>query len=335
MLINCPRCGFSQPKDQYCASCGVNIETYVPRKTSVWNKVFSGTLSQVSLVIIIALGVSYSVLKNTDATSQPASRRKTVQQTLSNSSLSTPSAAAQANVAGPGENLNNPNDQAEVSVELQNEEQSNRFAGNPQTSTISARMASNPNLKTMSASANLPQTTAAGASAAAPAVNIKVSYYEISRTVLSYWIQNSRATSEGESAYTAGVINRKLFDDQIRYASLKTESTRAVINAKTNFRSDANKDGIFIGLVSEIVMSSLTNGSIVVTKTTSQGADGIRAYFDISPDSVFFLHWKNDLVGLQNEPALSEVPPFQIFKSKQFLMANGTTELVMIIESLN
>lgn len=26
MMIECPRCGFAQPKDQYCASCGVNMD---------------------------------------------------------------------------------------------------------------------------------------------------------------------------------------------------------------------------------------------------------------------------------------------------------------------
>lgn len=29
MMIECPKCGFRQPDDQFCASCGVNIKTYV------------------------------------------------------------------------------------------------------------------------------------------------------------------------------------------------------------------------------------------------------------------------------------------------------------------
>lgn len=28
MMMDCPRCGFSQPKDSYCASCGLDIEHY-------------------------------------------------------------------------------------------------------------------------------------------------------------------------------------------------------------------------------------------------------------------------------------------------------------------
>jgi len=28
MLVNCPKCGFSQPKDRYCASCGVDMDNF-------------------------------------------------------------------------------------------------------------------------------------------------------------------------------------------------------------------------------------------------------------------------------------------------------------------
>lgn len=333
MLINCPRCGFSQPKDQYCASCGVNIETYVPRKDSVWKKIFSSTLSQVSVVIVLALGVSYYGLRATDSSSPQSSRRKVIQQTTSNSSLSTPTQSAAPDMNSQDQALESASNTADVSVELQNEEQRNSLAGGGTTSEVSARMAANPNLKNVAVSATLPTTTAAAVAAATPSITLKVSYYEVSRTILAYWIQNSQAASDADSAFNAGMINRKLFDDQIRYAALKTESTQANINAKTNFRSDANKDGVFIGLSSEIVMNSATNGSLTITKTISQGGDGVRAYISVSPDSIFFIHWKNDLVGLQNEAALSEVPPFQILKSRQYL--EQKTELVMIIESLN
>lgn len=333
MLINCPRCGFSQPKDQYCASCGVNIETYVPIKESPWKKIFSNTLAQVAVVVALALGISYYGLRATDSSSPQSNRRKAIQQTISSASLSN-----QNQTAVPGMNSNTSteptNNSADVSVELQNEEQRDRLAGGAQTAEVSARLATNPNLKNVAVSANLPTTTAAAAAAATPSVNIKVSYYEVSRTILAYWIQNSTTPSDADSAFNSGTINRKLFDDQIRYAALKTESTQAAINAKTIFRSDANKDGVFIGLSSELMMNSPNTGSMTITKTTSQGGDGVlRAYINISPSTIFFLHWKNDLAGLQNEAALSEVPPFQILKSRQYL--EQKTELVMIIESLN
>ncbi|NJL25395.1 MAG: hypothetical protein HC902_09610 [Calothrix sp. SM1_5_4] len=31
MMMDCPRCGFSQPKDRYCANCGLDVEHYVAK----------------------------------------------------------------------------------------------------------------------------------------------------------------------------------------------------------------------------------------------------------------------------------------------------------------
>jgi hypothetical protein len=321
MLINCPRCGFSQPKDQYCASCGVNIETYVPVKPSVWKKVFSSTAPQVFLVVVVALGISYYTIKANNSASPQNSRRKNIQQqSLSNSSLSNMNEGSNAQVVDSGQ------DQPQVSVELQSSEQQDRLTGNFSDSSVSStppdQMASAPTTRLTSPTT----TTAAAMAAAAASVNLKVSYYEVSRTILAYWIENN-----GGNPF--GLIDRKLFADQIRYAPLKTESTRAAVNVKTNFKSDANKEGVMIGFNSEILMSSPNTGSITLAKTTSQGTDNIRAYIETSPQNVFFVYWKNDLAGLQNEPVLSEVPPFQILKSRLFL--DQKTELVLIVESIN
>ncbi len=333
MLINCPRCGFSQPKDQYCASCGVNIEKYVPQKTSLSKKIFSSTLSQVAVVIIVTLGTSYYALKTSDEVALQNSRRKNFQQIVSNSSFSknTPNTPAEGTSEDPA--LNASQNRTTVSVELENENQQNRLAGEDPNTEAAATNQIQKN--SPDSTSTLPVTTAAAAAAALPKLNIKVSYYEVNRTILAYWIQNSHTTTDSEASFNAGTINRKLFEDQIRYSPLKTESTTATVNVKTNFKSAANKEGIIIGLDSEILMNSLTSGSITLTKMTSLGSDQIRASINLSTDRIYFIHWKNDLVGLQNEPALAEIPPFQIFKSKQFMMANGTTELVMVIELLN
>ncbi len=333
MLINCPRCGFSQPKDQYCASCGVNIEKYVPNKTSLSKRIFSSTLSQVTLVIIVALGTSYYALKTKEEATLQNSRRKSLQQIITNSSFSKSTPNHQSETTPQDTDLNTSQNNTTISVELQNENQQSRLAG--EISNNEAASANSSQKTSLEPTASSTATTAAAAAAALPKLNIKVSYYEVSRSILAYWIQSSRAASDSETSFSAGTIDRKLFEGQIRYSPLKTESTVATVNMKTNFKSAANKDGVIIGLESEILMNSLTSGSIMITKMTSQGSDHIRSNINLSADRIYFIHWKNDLVGLQNEPVLAEIPPFQIFKSKQFMMDNGTTELVMIIESLN
>ena len=313
MLTNCPRCGFSQPKDQYCASCGVNIERYVPVKPSLWKKLFSSLVPQVILVVIMALGISSYVLKANNSSAPQNSRRKNFQQqSLINSSLST---------------AKNLEAQSQVAVELQNSEQQDRLAGHFSDSSAGSvppdQLAAAP--KT-APSADTTTTTAAALAASAQSVNIRLSYYEVSQNILADWIENN-----GGNPF--GLIDRKVFADQIRYPALKVESTQASVNKKTYFKSDANKDGVMIGLSSEIQMSSASTGSMTITKTTTQGTDRIRTDLNTSPQNLFFVYWKNDLAGLQNEPALSEVPPFQILKSRQFL--DQKTELVLIIEFIN
>ena len=56
MMINCPKCGFSQPEDQYCAKCGVDMVAYRPKEKSVSEKFFSNTSMQFfALGVIVAI----------------------------------------------------------------------------------------------------------------------------------------------------------------------------------------------------------------------------------------------------------------------------------------
>lgn len=56
MLINCPKCGFSQPKDRYCASCGVDIENYRPTPPPVGSKLLSNPILHVAGIFLIVAG---------------------------------------------------------------------------------------------------------------------------------------------------------------------------------------------------------------------------------------------------------------------------------------
>lgn len=57
MLIHCPRCGFSQPKDKYCAQCGVDMESFRPPQPSAIKKILTNPVLQLSFVLILAGGV--------------------------------------------------------------------------------------------------------------------------------------------------------------------------------------------------------------------------------------------------------------------------------------
>jgi hypothetical protein len=54
MLVNCPRCGFTQPQDKYCAQCGVDMETYRPPQPSFAKRILTNPALQISFVLLIA-----------------------------------------------------------------------------------------------------------------------------------------------------------------------------------------------------------------------------------------------------------------------------------------
>ncbi|MBL7671940.1 MAG: hypothetical protein JNM39_15740 [Bdellovibrionaceae bacterium] len=55
MLIKCPKCGFSQPQDQYCAQCGVDITNFKAPPTSAASKLFKDPVLHLGIVVLVAL----------------------------------------------------------------------------------------------------------------------------------------------------------------------------------------------------------------------------------------------------------------------------------------
>lgn len=76
MVINCPNCNLLQPKDQYCAQCGINMETWKPPTKPVWKKLISNWMFQLTALFLIIFAVVMrdnltSGVKNNTADSLP------------------------------------------------------------------------------------------------------------------------------------------------------------------------------------------------------------------------------------------------------------------------
>lgn len=52
-MMDCPRCGFSQPKDQFCANCGINLQAVQPARKPLSQKLFANPWVIGSLVTVI------------------------------------------------------------------------------------------------------------------------------------------------------------------------------------------------------------------------------------------------------------------------------------------
>lgn len=58
-MMDCPRCGFNQPQDRYCASCGLDVEHFIAPRTPVWRKVL---ISPNTYVILSGVLIVFLVL---------------------------------------------------------------------------------------------------------------------------------------------------------------------------------------------------------------------------------------------------------------------------------
>lgn len=68
MMINCPKCNLLQPKDQYCAQCGINMETWRPPEDPSWKKLLGNWIFQLGVLFIVVLLV---VLRDVFFTKKP------------------------------------------------------------------------------------------------------------------------------------------------------------------------------------------------------------------------------------------------------------------------
>lgn len=53
MMVSCPKCGFNQPKDRYCASCGIDMLAYQPVRQPWQQKFKTSWLFQVALLAVV------------------------------------------------------------------------------------------------------------------------------------------------------------------------------------------------------------------------------------------------------------------------------------------
>ena len=74
MITKCPKCSFSQPKDKFCANCGVDIELFEPQRSPLHKQIFKNTTVQIiTLMALIAAMISLIYARHSPNTNTPQS----------------------------------------------------------------------------------------------------------------------------------------------------------------------------------------------------------------------------------------------------------------------
>lgn len=65
--MDCPRCGFSQPKDRYCANCGIDVDAYHQRPASFFARILNSSNLHLAVIIgVIIATLFYLVVSQRD-----------------------------------------------------------------------------------------------------------------------------------------------------------------------------------------------------------------------------------------------------------------------------
>lgn len=73
MLVNCPKCGFSQPQDQYCAKCGVDMQSFRAKPEPVQKRLVANPVFLIGVVFVLVFSGALYIIR--EQRSQEITRR--------------------------------------------------------------------------------------------------------------------------------------------------------------------------------------------------------------------------------------------------------------------
>ncbi|GEM_PF-1391545 len=344
MLINCPRCGFQQPKDKYCAQCGVDIESFRPVTPPLWKRFFSSSLTQASVLSLAAIGVGFYVYKTgalkKEVTAKPA---RTIVQ-INTYSKNKGVAAEQAAPAEVFESASNQPQSASA------ESPNNLTANTPDENPGAAEAMDAKPLSTRAANSPEGEKSKERTLAKTSSPQLIVHYAEVDRRALSAVYESSRRTGQFMSfgEYTAGIlpdIGKRLNSSLIQILHKEIRSLDSGKSLQWSYGlKDRADPSVEIGLTTFFEIGELdTNnlrGNLEIQRTwREQSPNGgfeiqrksFPAIFELNDETGFFMSGVMPThSNLENEDALTAIDIYQILKSAKF--RSGESDFVIFIE---
>lgn len=335
MMINCPRCGFNQPKDQYCAQCGVDIEKFKPGEVSKVQKIAKNPILQISIISFVTLLAAITLYNQNHF--EFVQRVKFFSGQLQVSS---------------SQNSSHINDSTKLT-----EPSSDNQAINEQSESVSTPQTAEATLATTSANppppaSNEHEVVPSEATALAGSTSglfAKVQFYEVPIKIAQRFYIDSQATGQFSDVggYTAGVLPdsfNKIDGAKTIKLLQKLESPIEVGHSTQWFlglhNSDPEKE---LGLAVYVELTdydgSNVRGNIEVLKSwkesteTSTQKSSYPAIFELNKTASFFLSAiLPHRTSLENDEAFIKAQPFSILRSQNFKANQSELFILVTIE---
>lgn len=319
MEVHCPKCHFVQPKDQYCARCGVDMQKYKPQSPSIFQKIKLHT-SILFLIAMVILGLTVFIFRQNDRplinSGNQFSAGKSFRTAEKNGNSQTATEAALTNEPAPEElELDKPES---VDLKVADDVQLDQLSGGSQNRAQSAGTADFTNPR------------------------IKISFVEISQDQINSLLNESTNHSllQKEADGFKGILPNISSLAQYNYKTLKQEVKEFRPNQIEAFffgKSSAETSQ-FIGLQINLERKSV-NGTtstaekwaltVNISRLESKEIDIVD--FTMNKNAAFFMNAKNWLSGFESERSLFDTQPFStLLSSSDFL--NQKSEIIFILE---
>lgn len=345
MLINCPRCGFSQPKDRYCAQCGVDMDAFKPAQVSWFKKIIDNTLIQVSLVFAIAIFAGFylyqqkhkSLLERVDYLKgvQVSSTENLPSNQINDTTVFEGSSTAAQNVSG---EITDSNREAASAISA---ETNNLVASAPPTPSPSASTKENSKDNKTATNNKSPK--------------IQVIYAEINKNLLQSFFEESQLTGQFMSFkdYSAGILPdiAKKISSANGIKILQKQEYNIQIGKNLQWfygLKDRVDPELEIGMSTFIELSegedSTYRGNLQIQRSWREPGPPINpnmiqkksfpAMFEINATSGFFISGIMPLKSnLENDDELTAIDIYKILKSEEFV--RGETDFIIFVELAN
>lgn len=321
MLINCPKCGFSQPKDQYCAKCGIDMETFNPKKGSSLTKIFLHPALHIAIIfVLVFIAVSYIRNQRKETFLQQVAKIPKGPTVINTSSSNT----IETNTESSHQMLESEYEPSSI-----------------ETSSLQAQTAAPANLAHSAAPAfesAINDTHIAPTESKLPTTTLRVLYSEIDTTTLNKWIpkmQSSGQYFEGEvKAGELPNIQKEIELDRSIVVLDKVEKKFDRSQTKVDWFLGKNESEEELGLRTQVAVNELDRGALkvdlkVLRVIESTDPKMFELDFELTPNAGIAL-WGLLSKGLTlpQEELANPTSFFQILKSERY--KNQRTEFTIL-----
>lgn len=318
MLVNCPRCGFSQPNDQYCAQCGIDMQSFKQKKQPLVKLLLDNAGVQVGILLIAAVLVGQYIFHSQEP-------QKWVQKITHFQGISTSKKTLDTN---DGTSAN--------SSHLEQTSEENENSSSLTGSLTDSLAGTPPESSRQELGAN--QAKAMPAAINTNSIGFKVTYAEVSLDMLSRWVAASTDLGlyQNLTDYSAGIIyDFKKREDKLQQTLKSVDIKLSPGSTDSSLSGLISPDGNqIIGLIIAIEYKSSENeiiyGTVNVTRSNLQSSETYPAEFALAKGAAFFIVGALKRENFAAEQVQLNMPPFQIYKSSDFMTRK--TEFVIIVE---